>query len=82
MPKAWNILVVDDELDVHQISKLALRRRSWRGRPFAIESAMSGAAARQILMDPKSPAFHVALVDVVMETTHAGLELCEFIRRE
>jgi CheY-like chemotaxis protein len=73
-------LVVDDEPDVHKITKIALRRRKWKGKPIELTSATSARQAREILSSPTAPNFHTALVDVVMETEHAGLELCEFIR--
>lgn len=73
----WRVLVVDDEDDVHDITTLALRRRTWRKRPIVLESARSAAEARAILAERT---FHCALVDVVMETDDAGLRLCEHIR--
>ncbi len=82
MAKAWQILVVDDEKDVHEVSRLALRRKQWKGRAFALVSAYSGADARRILSEASSPRFHVAIVDVVMETERAGLDLCDFIREQ
>jgi CheY-like chemotaxis protein len=74
----WKVLVVDDAEDIHQITRLALRRKSWLGRPIAVTSARSGKEAREII--ESDPTFACALVDVVMETDTAGLELCEFIR--
>jgi CheY-like chemotaxis protein len=74
----WKVLVVDDAEDIHQITRLALRRKSWLGRAIAVTSARSGAEARAIIESDAS--FACALVDVVMETDTAGLELCEFIR--
>jgi CheY-like chemotaxis protein len=75
----WRILVVDDEEDVHAVTNLALKRRSWKGRAFDIVPARSAADAKKVLAAAKEP-FDVALVDVVMETDSAGLDLCEHIR--
>jgi CheY-like chemotaxis protein len=75
----WRILVVDDEEDVHAVTGLALKRRSWKERPFELTGARSGADARRLLGTVEQP-FQVALVDVVMETDRAGLDLCEYIR--
>jgi signal transduction histidine kinase/DNA-binding response OmpR family regulator len=77
----WHILVVDDEEDVHAVTRLALRRRRWLERDFALEHAYSAAEARALLERKARGHFQVALVDVVMETEHAGLELCQDIRR-
>jgi CheY-like chemotaxis protein len=75
----WSILVVDDEKDVHAVTALALKRKMWRDRGFRLEHAHTAAEARQLLQR-YGHKFHVAIIDVVMETDNAGLELCEFIR--
>ncbi len=75
----WHILVVDDEEDMHVITRVALRTERWRGRHFHLESALSAKEAREKLADHGAD-IDVALVDVVMETTEAGLELCRHIR--
>lgn len=80
MSTGWNILVVDDEEDVHTVTRIALRRRLWRQRPFHVTSARSAAQALATLRSPGCPSFNVALIDVVMETPTAGLELCRHIR--
>jgi CheY-like chemotaxis protein len=80
VPKPWNILVVDDDADVFGITALALKRKKWKDRAFALTSATSAKEAREILLSPASPRFQVAIVDVVMETDDAGLKLCQFIR--
>ena len=80
MAKTWNVLIVDDEEDVHVVTKMALRRRQWRGRSFSFTSAKSGVEARKILSEAGTDTLHAAIVDVVMESEHAGLELCEYIR--
>jgi CheY-like chemotaxis protein len=80
MAVPWNVLVVDDEEDVHRVTRIALRRRTWRGRGIALTNARSGTEARGILESADAPCFHCALVDVVMESNDAGLVLCDFIR--
>lgn len=76
----WQILVVDDEPDVHAVTDLALRNKRWRGRKFATTSAASAKEAEKIL-EAKGDIFDVAFIDVVMETDHAGLDLVRTIRR-
>jgi CheY-like chemotaxis protein len=80
MTSAWNILIVDDEPDVHAVTAIALKRKTWRNRPFELVSAKSGQEARDILARSPPGHYQVALVDVVMETDHAGLDLCRHIR--
>jgi CheY-like chemotaxis protein len=81
MGRVWKVLVVDDDPDIHNITELALKRRLYRGRGFRLVHATSAAQARDILTSPEGSTFHVALVDIIMETEHAGLDLCEFIRK-
>lgn len=77
---AWNVLIVDDEEDVHAVTRMALKRRHWHQKPFQVTSAYSGEHALAMLRSSECPPFHVALVDVVMESQTAGLELCRYIR--
>jgi CheY-like chemotaxis protein len=84
----WNILVVDDEPDVLAVTRLALRDVTVYGLPVKIHSAASKAEAIELLKGPltlqgsSEPIVAVALVDVVMESDRAGLELCQYIRNE
>ena len=73
----WRILVVDDDQDVHDVTRIALRQRTWKGQRFDVHSVHSAAEARECL---RHHSFDVALIDVVMETDNAGLELCRFAR--
>lgn len=77
--KKWQVLLVDDEQDVHSITGLILKKKRWRRIPFELTSAYSQAEAMEILQNQRD--FHVALVDVVMEKDSSGLELCEYIRK-
>jgi len=76
----WNLLVVDDEADVFQVTELALKRFQWRGKPFRIMPADGASAAQAMLTNPRLPRPHAAIVDVVMEADNSGLDLCRFIR--
>jgi len=42
----WQILVVDDEPDVHRVTELALRNKRWRGRKFTVTTASSAKEPR------------------------------------
>lgn len=74
----WVLLIVDDEPGLHEVSKLVLKRLTYRERPLEILSAYSAAEAREILRNRRDIA--VALVDVVMEDEHAGLTLIRDMR--
>lgn len=76
----WKVLIVDDEPDVHAMTLLAFKDFEFAGKKLQIFQAMSGMEARQILV--AEPDMAVALIDVVMETDDAGLQLVNFIRHE
>jgi putative nucleotidyltransferase with HDIG domain len=77
---AWKILVVDDEPEVVEITRIVLSDFSFDGRPLEILEAGSGQAARAVLAQHDDIA--LMLVDVVMETEHAGLDLVRHVRTE
>jgi len=76
----WKVLIVDDDPGVHDITILALKNLRVQNRPTSFTSVYSAKEARELLEHDQS--FAVALIDVVMETTHAGLELTQHIRKE
>jgi len=76
----WRALIVDDDADVHRATELALPGALIEGRPLAFVHAYSAAQARQLLAD--DPSICVMLLDVVMETPHAGLDLVRAVRQE
>jgi phosphoserine phosphatase RsbU/P len=80
MPTAapWKILIVDDEPQVHDVTRLALRGLQFRGRALQFLDAHSAAEARGLLA--RHPDLALVLLDVVMETDDAGLQLVRHIR--
>ena len=76
----WKILIVDDEPEVHAITKLALSDFSFLGRGLKFYSAHSGAEARELI--DTHPDAAIVLLDVVMETDDAGLQVARYIREE
>ena len=76
----WNILIVDDDVDVHVVTKFALRDVRYKGRPLNFLHAYSGKEGFSILRD--TPDVALVLLDVIMETDHAGLVLAHQIRGE
>lgn len=77
---AWKILVVDDEPEVHAVTKLALSDFSFQGKGIEFISAYSGKEAKELILQHDDIA--VVLLDVVMETDDAGLNVARFIRNE
>lgn len=76
----WCIAVVDDDPEVHEATRFALRHVHVHGRPLHLLHLHSAAEARRVLPTLVNPA--VILLDVVMETDDAGLQLVDFIRGE
>lgn len=76
----WKVLVVDDEPAVHDGTRFALDDYTLNGRSLEILSAYSGEEGREMIR--AHPDIAVVLLDVIMETDHAGLDLVVFIRSE
>jgi response regulator RpfG family c-di-GMP phosphodiesterase len=74
-----NVLIVDDEEDVHIVTKLTMKHFVFEGKQMRFFSAYSAQQAKEIL---QKECFSLVLLDVVMETDNAGLELADFIRHE
>lgn len=77
---SWKVLIVDDEPEVHAVTKLALSDFAFQDRHLEFISAYSGAEAKQMFLTHKDIA--IVLLDVVMETDDAGLLVAEYIRNE
>ena len=78
--KMWKVLIVDDETDIHSITELVMDDFIFQGRKITFLNAYSAKEAREILYEHSDIA--VILLDVVMETHTAGLDLVKFIRDE
>jgi response regulator RpfG family c-di-GMP phosphodiesterase len=76
----WEILVVDDEEGVHQVTTLALKNFTFDNRGLKLFHAYSAAEALECLV--KHPNIAIVLLDVVMESEHAGLALVKKIRED
>lgn len=76
--EAWKILIVDDEVDVHQVTHFALDDYIYQGKKLKMFSAFSAEQAKHYCQKHNDIA--VILLDVVMETNNAGLMLADYIR--
>ena len=74
----WPVLIVDDDAAIHVVTKLALEGFVFQSRPIEWLSAYSAAEGRAIMAARQDIA--LVLLDVVMETDQAGLELAREIR--
>ena len=78
--EGWKMMIVDDDFEVHQATKLALRSFTFEGKPLTFLSAFSGTEAKKLIAVHPDTAF--ILLDVVMETNDAGLRVIQYIREE
>ena len=72
------VLIVDDEEEVHVVTKLVLNNFIFEGKRIEILSVYSANEAKEIL--EKHEEIALILLDVVMERADAGLELVKYIR--
>jgi len=78
--KVFKVLIVDDDINIHEITKFILSDYDYKDYQLEFVSAYSGKEARQIIQSTSDIA--VILLDVVMETSDAGLEVVKYIREE
>ncbi|WP_415713325.1 ATP-binding protein [Maridesulfovibrio sp.] len=76
----WHVLIVDDEPDVHSMTRMVLGDFEFEGRPLEFTSAYSGEESIDLLKN--NAGYAVVLLDVVMETNTAGLDVAHRIRNE
>ena len=74
----WVVLIVDDEPAVHEVTELVMADFAFAGRHLLFLHAYSAVEARTLLRSRDDVA--LILLDVVMETDHAGLDLAREIR--
>ena len=78
--RKWKIAVIDDDQAVHEGTRFALSDYSLNGQTLEILSAYSAAEGRTLMR--AHPDIAAVLLDVIMETDAAGLDLVEYIRNE
>lgn len=77
---SWKILIVDDDIEVHEVTKLALSDFTFEDKTLTFISAYSAQEAKQLIQ--AHPDTAIVLLDVVMETEDAGLQVIPYIREE
>ncbi|NHZ66345.1 PAS domain-containing protein [Massilia genomosp. 1] len=76
----WRILIVDDDVDVHVVTKFALSNTQFQGRRLSFLHAYSGKEALATLR--ATPDIALVLLDVIMETPDAGLQVARQVRSD
>ena len=77
----WNILVVDDDEEIHSVTRLALSDLVVNERGLKFYHAYSGAEALKLIAEMGS-SLAIILLDVVMETDDAGLKVARAMRAD
>ncbi|OPX56240.1 Response regulator c-di-GMP phosphodiesterase, RpfG family, contains REC and HD-GYP domains [Oceanospirillum multiglobuliferum] len=78
--KPWKVMIVDDDKAVHQVTKMVMSGFRFDDRPVQFLSAFSGREAKDMIAEEEDIA--LILLDVVMESDDAGLEVARYIRQE
>ncbi|MBC2716685.1 MAG: DUF3369 domain-containing protein [Desulfobacteraceae bacterium] len=78
--KSWKIIIADDEVEVHNVTKMVLSDYVFEGRSLKFLSAYSGEETKKLIQANSDTA--IILLDVVMETDDAGLKLARYIRQD
>lgn len=76
----WQVMVVDDEPAVHEVTELVMAGFEMDGRGLQFTHCYSAREAHGVLSEPNDIA--LILLDVVMESEHAGLDLARQIRED
>lgn len=76
----WKVLIIDDDVEVHNVTKLALRRFIFDGKAVTFLSAYSALEGKKLLV--ANPDIAVIFLDVVMEEEDSGLQMARYIRTE
>lgn len=76
----WQVLIVDDDPAVHEVTRLVMSDFAMDGRPLQFTHCYSANEARTMLAERDDIA--LILLDVVMESDQAGLDLVRYIREQ
>ena len=76
----WHVMVVDDEPAVHEVTELVMAGFEMDGRNLKFTHCYSAKEAHAVLTAPNDIA--LILLDVVMESERAGLDLARQIRED
>ena len=76
----WKIIIVDDDDEILAVSRMVLRDFVFDGRALLIITGSSGVDAKRLLAE--NPDTAILMIDVVMETDHAGLDVVRHVREK
>lgn len=76
----FKVLIADDEAEVHNVTKLLLRNFVFEEKGLEFIDTYSAKETKEVLAATENIA--VIYLDVVMEHSHSGLEVVEYIRKD
>lgn len=76
----WKIIIVDDEDEIHNVTKMVLSDVTYNGQKLKFLHAYSGKETIELIRD--NPDTALILLDVVMEEDNSGLKVIKYIRDE
>lgn len=74
----WKVLIVDDDADIHDVTKFVLKDFEFRNKKLQFISAFSIEEAKKIMKE--HPDIALILLDIVMEEEDSGLKLVKYLR--
>lgn len=77
--KPIKIVIADDDIEVHSVTKMILRDFTFEGHGLMFIDTYSGSETIEVLKENSDVA--ILFLDVVMEKNHSGLEVVEFLRK-
>jgi response regulator RpfG family c-di-GMP phosphodiesterase len=76
----WKVIIVDDEQEVHHLTRMVLSDFEFDGKRLEFLSAYSEAEALRVIAD--NPDTAIILLDVVMDQDDTGLKIVKYIREQ
>jgi len=76
----WKVVIVDDDPEVHNITRLSLSDFKFEGKEIKFVNLYSGSEAQDYFLTNDDVA--LVLLDVVMESDDAGLKVADYLRKE
>ena len=76
--QSWKILLVDDEPEIHDVTRLALQDLIFEDKKLTFLSAYSGEEAKALIQ--QHPDTAIIFLDAIMETEEAGLDVVRYTR--
>ena len=76
--ETWPVLIVDDDDEIHKLSKLVLNNYQYQGKNLTLYHAYNSEQALKFIQSIDN--LSLILLDVVMETDDAGLKIAGHVR--